>query len=54
MKTGLIAFHFAYVELMTVNQLVAIVLALNVSVRKDFDRVLSWKGGLISINAAGT
>ena len=54
MKTGLIGFHFAYVKLMTVNQLVVIVLALNVSVRKAFDRVLSWKGALINLNAAGT
>ena len=54
MKTGLIAFHLAYVQLMNVNYLEATVRNIWGYVTKDFYRVLSWKGALISIDAAGT
>ena len=54
MKTGLIDFHFAYVQLLVVNKQEAIVFDLFASVRRDLDRVLSSKGALINLNAAGT
>ena len=54
MKTGLIDFHFAYVQLLVVNKQEAFVFDLYVSVRRDFEHVLSSKGALINLNAAGT